>query len=102
MGRMQGRLPRARRRSFVSSCLYPRPTNTLVQWLSKRPGAQMSRRFETLPDQGAQQWRKRERPREWLPMLMAVLVLMCLYATHLSGADAQGVTIGADLIKGSR
>jgi pimeloyl-ACP methyl ester carboxylesterase len=35
-------------------------------------------------------------------MPVAVLVLLCLYATQLSGVDAQGVTLGVDSIKGSR
>ena len=35
-------------------------------------------------------------------MPVVVLVLLCLYATQLSGADARGVTPGVDSIKGSR
>jgi hypothetical protein len=35
-------------------------------------------------------------------MPVAVLVLLCLYATQLSGVDAQRVTLGVDSIKGSR
>src|SRR5712671_2019134 len=35
-------------------------------------------------------------------MPVAVLVLLCPYATQLSGVDAQGVTLGVDSIKGSR
>jgi pimeloyl-ACP methyl ester carboxylesterase len=35
-------------------------------------------------------------------MPVAVLVLLFLYATQLSGVDAQGATLGVDSIKGSR
>jgi pimeloyl-ACP methyl ester carboxylesterase len=45
---------------------------------------------------------RHERSRKWLPMPVAVLVVLCLYATQLSGVDAQGVTLGVDSIKGSR
>src|SRR3984893_17073996 len=45
---------------------------------------------------------RHERSRIWLPMPVAVLVLLCLYATQLSGVDAQRVTLGVGLIKGSR
>ena len=45
---------------------------------------------------------RHERSRKWLPMPVAVPLLLCLYATHLSGAAAQGVTSGVDSIKGSR
>jgi pimeloyl-ACP methyl ester carboxylesterase len=45
---------------------------------------------------------RHERSRKWLPMPVAVLVLLFLYATQLSGVDAQGATLGVDSIKGSR
>lgn len=45
---------------------------------------------------------RHERSRKRLPMPVAVLALLCLYATQLSGADAQGLTLEVDSIKGSR